>query len=183
MISFLSNWIEQITISVIIVSVFELILPKGNLKKYIKVVLGVYIIFCFISPFVNSANLYNVNDIDLEKVAENLTKDASKNTGQQSMDNRLQKLYVEELKKNISKKVAEDGYEVSKCTIDASLNEDEGINKISLSLKKKGIASVEKVEIMQDSGKEESSDDIEKIKEELATFYQIDKEKIDIKIK
>ena len=36
---------------------------------------------------------------------------------------------------------------------------------------------------MQDSGKEESSDDIEKIKEELATFYQIDKEKIDIKIK
>ena len=94
MISFLSNWIEQITISVIIVSVFELILPKGNLKKYIKVVLGVYIIFCFISPFVNSANLYNVNDIDLEKVAENLTKDVGKNTGQQSMDNRLDRKSV-----------------------------------------------------------------------------------------
>ena len=51
MINFLSNWIEQITLSVIIVSIFELILPKGNLKKYIKVVLGVYIIYCFILLF------------------------------------------------------------------------------------------------------------------------------------
>ena len=39
MINFLSNWIEQIAIAVIIVSIFELILPKGNLKKYIKEVL------------------------------------------------------------------------------------------------------------------------------------------------
>ena len=140
-------------------------------------------ILAVVIEWLGKANIATTNKKVLEKVAENLTKDASKNTGQQSMDNRLQKLYVEELKKNISKKVAEDGYEVSKCTIDASLNEDEGINKISLSLKKKGIASVEKVEIMQDSGKEKSSDDIEKIKEELATFYQIDKEKIDIKIK
>ena len=53
MINFLSNWIEQIAIAVIIVSIFELILPKGNLKKYIKLVLGIYIIFCMIYPFVN----------------------------------------------------------------------------------------------------------------------------------
>ena len=36
MINFLSDWIEQIAIAVIIVSIFELILPKGNLKKYIN---------------------------------------------------------------------------------------------------------------------------------------------------
>ena len=39
MINFLSNWIEQIAIAVIIVSIFELILPKGNLKKYIDIIL------------------------------------------------------------------------------------------------------------------------------------------------
>ena len=71
MINFLSNWIEQIAIAVIIVSIFELILPKGNLKKYIKVVLGIYIIFCMISPFVNSSALYDIGNIDLEKYTQN----------------------------------------------------------------------------------------------------------------
>ena len=39
MIDFLSNWVEQITIGVVIAGIFELILPKGNIKKYIKVVI------------------------------------------------------------------------------------------------------------------------------------------------
>ena len=44
MINFLSNWIEQIAISVIIVSIFELILPKGNLKKYKSCTWNIYYI-------------------------------------------------------------------------------------------------------------------------------------------
>ena len=58
MIKFLSTWIGQITISVIIVSIFEMVLPSGNIKKYIKVILSVYIIYCMISPFVNNKNLF-----------------------------------------------------------------------------------------------------------------------------
>ena len=54
MISFLKRWTSEIVVAVIIVSIFELILPNGNLKKYIKVVLGIYIVFCMISPFVDS---------------------------------------------------------------------------------------------------------------------------------
>ena len=79
MISFLKNWIEQIVISVIIVSIFELLIPNGKIKKYIKVVLGIYIIFCIISPFVN----------------------------QESMDLRLQDLYIEQLENDVKKKIEE----------------------------------------------------------------------------
>lgn len=61
MINFLSKWIEGIAIAVIVSSIFEMILPDGNIKKYIKIVLGVYIIFSIISPFVNSKELYNLN--------------------------------------------------------------------------------------------------------------------------
>lgn len=61
MIDFLSKWIEGIAIAVIITSIFEMILPDGNIKKYIKIVLGVYIIFSIITPFVNSKELYNLN--------------------------------------------------------------------------------------------------------------------------
>ena len=98
MIEFLSKWIEQITISVIIVSVLELILPKGNLKKYIKVVLGIYILFCMISPFVNSQELYNFKDINLEDYTKNTTKKTSE-LNQESMNKRLQSLYIEQMRK------------------------------------------------------------------------------------
>ena len=39
MIKFLKNWVQQIVVATIIVSIFELILPEGNLKKYVKVIL------------------------------------------------------------------------------------------------------------------------------------------------
>lgn len=182
MINFLSKWIEQITISVIIVSIFELILPNGNLKKYIKVVLGVYIIFCVISPFVNSSILYDIGNIDFEKYTGNVTN--TTNVNQESMDLRIQNLYIEEMKKDISKKVKENGYIVSKCEIDAELNsssKNSGIHNINLVLNKENI---EKVEI--DSSKKEDemiSRDVETIKNNLSKYYEIDKDLIKIKIK
>ena len=54
MIEFLSKWIEGIAIAVIIASIFEMILPNGNIKKNVKVILGIYIVFSIISPFSES---------------------------------------------------------------------------------------------------------------------------------
>ena len=58
---FLRNWIEQIALAVIIVSIFEMLLPSGKTKKYIKMVLGIFIVFSIISPFVDSKALYNLD--------------------------------------------------------------------------------------------------------------------------
>ena len=71
MISFLSSWIGQIAVSVIIVSIFEIIIPNGNLKKYIKVVLGIYIVYCMITPFVNKNKLFDIDDLDIKKYTTN----------------------------------------------------------------------------------------------------------------
>ena len=38
MIEFLGKWIEGIAISVIIASIFEMLLPDGNIKKYVKMI-------------------------------------------------------------------------------------------------------------------------------------------------
>ena len=68
------------------------------------------------------------------------------------MDNRLQILYVDELKKDITKKIEENGYKIQSINVDANLNADgvdPGIHKIYLSLTKKqvGIEDINKVEI------------------------------------
>ena len=133
MINFLSNWIEQITLSIIIVSIFELILPKGNLKKYIKVVMGLYILFNIISPFVKKDFSF-----ELENVIENSKSKtvSTEEVNQTSMDTRLKQICKEELEKDITKKVEEQGYVVENCNIDIKIEEETNIEKITLKVKK-----------------------------------------------
>ena len=45
MIQFLSSWAEQIVLAVIIATIIELILPQNRNKKYIQMVIGIYILF------------------------------------------------------------------------------------------------------------------------------------------
>ena len=153
MISFLSSWIEQIIIAIIIVSILEMLLPSGNIKKYVKIILSVFVIFNIISPFVNSTDLY---DISFENIDTNVNNSKTLNTSnsidQSSMDKRLQELYVEELEDNIKTKIEENGYFVKKCKVDAILDSSSsnaGIKKITLVVAKDKdyIKHVEKVNI------------------------------------
>lgn len=52
MINNISSWAEQVIIAVIIATIIEMILPNGNSKKYIKTVIGVYIVYTIISPVI-----------------------------------------------------------------------------------------------------------------------------------
>lgn len=186
MIKFLSTWIGQIAISVIIVSIFEMILPSGNLKKYIKVVLGVYIIYCMISPFVNNKKLFDLEDINLDKYLENTASQST--VSQESMDKRLEQLYIEELKKNIEAKVNENGYEIIKCKIDATLNNknsNAGIHNINLVIKEKQNSNIEidKIEIGNTLEMEKSNETSEGIEEIIANYLEINKDTVSVKIK
>ena len=50
---FITSWVQGIIIAVIIGSIIEMLLPNGNSKKYIKVVIGVYIVFSIVSPIIS----------------------------------------------------------------------------------------------------------------------------------
>ena len=52
MIGWLSNWAETIIIAVVIATIIEMLIPEGSSKKYVKVVIGVYILFTIISPII-----------------------------------------------------------------------------------------------------------------------------------
>ncbi|HCC04077.1 MAG TPA: hypothetical protein DEP51_04400 [Clostridiales bacterium] len=187
MISFLSSWIGQIAVSVIIVSIFEIIIPNGNLKKYIKVVLGIYIVYCMITPFVNKNKLFDIDDLDIKKyTTNNISKS---NINQESMDKRLEVLYIDELEKNINNKLNEYGYEIYKCKIDANLKankENPGIHKIDLIIKnsQNNQIQINEVEIGNSIKQQEKKDiNIEQIKQLIADYLEINQNIISIKIK
>ena len=45
MIDYFSEWAQNLTLAIVIVSLFEMLLPNNKTKKYIKVVMGLYILF------------------------------------------------------------------------------------------------------------------------------------------
>lgn len=133
MVEFLSSWAKSLGLAIVIVSILEMLLPNNKTKKYIRMIMGIFVLFNIISPFVKNKELLDIGNIDLEKYTE--VEETS--VDQTSMDERILDLYTKELKKDIQSKLEEKGYEVEKCDVQAQLgNEEEEthITKIQLDI-------------------------------------------------
>lgn len=198
MIEILSNWAEQIIVAVVIATIIEMILPDNSNKKYIKLVIGIYILFVIIYPFIGSDKKINFNEIQGNTIKATISEEK---INQESMDARLQELYVEQIEKDITNKVKQEGYVVKKCDVDVELDtdaEDKGIKKIILKIdkevKKDNLDTsknevVNKVEIKVGLNKyikkevnEENIDssEISKLKTTLSEYYQLEAKNISI---
>ena len=134
MIEFLSSWAKSLGLAIVIVSILEMLLPNNKNKKYIRMVMGIYIIFNIISPFVKNQDVFNIENINIEKYALNETTEEQQvnkeEVNQTSMNKRIEELYIEELEKDITKKMEEQGYKVNSCKVEASISNDEGETEI-----------------------------------------------------
>lgn len=128
MIEFISSWVKGLGSAIVIVSILEMLLPNNKTKKYIRMVMGIYILFTIVSPFVSHQKDFNINDINLE---EYTTTETSTRVDQSSMNERIQELYIQELEKDITKKLTEKGYQVNSCKVKAEISDNEEESKIT----------------------------------------------------
>jgi len=92
MIEILSSWAKGLGITIVIVSIFEMLLPNNRTKKYIRMVLGVYVIFNIVSPLIKNKDVFNFNNIDLEEY----TSVETSSVNQTSMNERIKKVKKED---------------------------------------------------------------------------------------
>lgn len=138
MINFLSSWVKNLCLALIVVSILEMLLPNNKTKKYVKMVMGLYILFSIIAPFVENSSELKFDIEDLYEKYSTETSTISESTDQTSMDNRLNELYKEKLEKDIVQKLDEEGYIVEECNVKAHIsNDDNGIELITLKIKEK----------------------------------------------
>ena len=90
MINFISSWAEQIVLAVVIATIIELILPKNKNRKYIQMVIGVYVLFNIISPIIKNKEAISVENYDIGQYQTNSTYEID----QSSMDARIEKIYL-----------------------------------------------------------------------------------------
>ena len=165
MIEFISSWAEQIVLAVIVATIIELILPKNKNKKYIQMVIGVYVLFNIISPIIKNKEKISVEEYNIDKYE---TK-SQYEVDQSSMDERIEKIYLEELKNNAISKFEEAGFSVEKCVVDAELDttkKNAGIHEINIRIKGP-----------VDEGQ------LDKTIQKLAEEYEIEENKIKVSVK
>lgn len=204
MIEFISTWVKGLGVAIVIVSIIEMILPNNKTKKYIKMVLGIYIIFNIISPLVKNKDKLNLENLNLN----NYTTSTSASVDQTSMNKRIEILYENELEKDITTKLKEKGYELSECKVTAKIDENENnkdetkINNIKIKVEKKvakqqeennvenkivtGIQQIKKVDIGKAKEKETknsskiSKAELEDIKKFLIEEYEVNEKCLEI---
>lgn len=136
MVEFMSSWVKGLGLAIVIISILEILLPNNKTKKYIRMVMGIYVLFTIISPFISNQDVF---DTDKFKLEDYVTTETSTTLDQSSMDERIQELYIQELEKDIIKKLKEKGYEVTSCKVKAQISDKEEetqITKIKIKVQK-----------------------------------------------
>lgn len=174
MIEFLSSWAKSLGVAIVLVSIFEMVLPNNKTKKYIRVVFGVFVLYNIISPFINNKDKLSLASIDVD----NYTSTYKSEVNQASMDDRIESLYEQELEKDIKNKIQEQGFKVLNCKVkaiigDTSENKENTIKEIRLKVEKKEVQEKER------TTENRIVTEIQKIKE-IDTRVQVNKEKTNI---
>lgn len=196
----MTTWAQGIIVAVIITTIIELILPEGNHKKYIKMVMGVYILFTIVSPIITKITNqdFEFDESKYEEFFKNSTYEVSSQSLEEN-DNQIKDLYLNNIKSDVKQKLKEQGYIVEEIQIEADLESEEAygkIKKMNLQIKKgetkqeeNKISPVNRIEIGEKKEEENQiseneekigGGEIQEIKTYLSTTYDVEKKQIKI---
>lgn len=194
--NWISGWIQGIIIAVIIGTIIEMLLPDGNCKKYVKVVIGAYILFSIVSPVITkvTGNEFRVSDIyDINSYIEASTK-STQDYAEINKENQIKQIYETNLKKDMKQKIEEKGYKVKSIFLELANDEQYTLKKINISLSLKeqnteenDVKIVNEIQISVANNNENQTGDVkisykeqENLKTYLSSVYNLDKKDINI---
>lgn len=119
---FIYSWLKDIVVFFIIITLIDLIMPKGQLKRYMNFIIGLMLIFMVISPFlklfsidfklenstIDEFNKQEVHDIDFTK----------------EQTEKIENLYIEKISSEIKMLIEKESeYKVNNIDINIDKNE------------------------------------------------------------
>ena len=176
------KWCEGIIVAVFWCIIIESLIPNGNSKKYIKVVIGIYIMYVSLNPLLNLLNY----DFDF-KMFENYAKYEESEEVSVIYENNIKDIYVLGIEECIENDLKNMGYEIDDVKVFVDLNY-ENIEMIELKIKNVGKLNenqnrnqIVREVVINNEGEIERKDDISEIREYISTNYLVKKENIIIK--
>ena len=106
MINFINSWAQGIILAVIIATIIEIILPEGKNKKYVKTVIGIYILFTIIYPLINKFTKLNINTL-IENTTKQMSTYQENNSLKIDTDKYIESTYKKKIEEDIKNKANE----------------------------------------------------------------------------
>ena len=189
MIQWISSWASGIVVAVVLATLIEMLLPNGNNKKYVKTVIGIFVLFSIIAPIIDNISSTHISqevDFAIEEQEKIEEIDTNKN---------IEEVYRKNMERDIKNKLQEKGYqiEITALSIHFVEGEDYGkVNQIHLKVIQekteesnsiKTVENIEKVEIAIGNREQLEEETIsEESKKEIKNFlmeeYKIEEENI-----
>ena len=183
----INSWAKGIVVAAIIGTIIEIILPNGKNKKYIKTIIGIYILFVIIYPVINKISGRNVN---LDSITNTYNQTSMKlNKVNMDINGYVDKTYINNIKEKIKEEIESKGYEVKNLEIQIETKDENNYGKIN-SLETKiyitqknnsnNINNIEKVEISNNNTITNiiEEEKITELRNYISETYSIDKTKI-----
>lgn len=190
------KWIKNLIFIILFTALLEMFLPENNLRKYVRVIMGFFIINILISPLalILKQDFSGINNIIPETFINNKwgeIEEEGKNLNASNQD-----LMTDYYKKMIRERVSEVirlGYPNFNEDIKVTLDDNYGIRMLKIVLVDPGVDNIEIAPVKIDGKKEEGEEcagemlqknyDTERLRYNLAQLFQIGQEKIEIYFK
>lgn len=198
MIDWFRAWSKGIVVAVIIATIIEMILPDNTSKKYIKIIIGIFIVYTIISPVINQFTGEDISEyIKVNEVIETSSNVVESNEISKNTTSSIKKIYTQNLENDLKTKLKAKGYVAGSVSINISNDESYNIEKIDIKIDEKTavakeqkqtktiVDNIKSVKIKIENKNSQNNEiinenDKNEIKEYIKTTYEVDINKINI---
>lgn len=199
MLEWFRSWATGIVIAVIIATIIEMILPNSTSKKYIKIIIGIFIVYTIISPVIGSFKGEDLNNyIKVENYIQSSSNALQTNEVSDNAQSSIKKIYAQNLQNDLKIKLKEKGYISNNINISISNDNKYNIERIDIKVDEKVTNSNQdekqvktivdnikaiKIKVKKDDSQNNAiitENDKNEIKEYIKQIYQIDLNNINV---
>ena len=199
MLEWFRSWATGIVIAVIIATIIEMILPNSTSKKYIKIIIGIFIVYTVISPVIGSFKGEDLNNyIKVENYIQSNSNALKTNEVSDNAQSSIKKIYSQNLQNDLKTKLKEKGYISNNINISISNDDKYNIERIDIKVDEKVTNSNQdekqvktivdnikaiKIKVKKDDSQNNAiitENDKNEIKEYIKQIYQIDLNNINV---
>lgn len=199
MLEWFRSWATGIVIAVVIATIIEMILPNSTSKKYIKIIIGIFIVYTIISPVIGSFKGEDLNNyIKVENYIQSNSNALKTNEVSDNAQSSIKKIYAQNLQNDLKTKLKEKGYISNNINISISNDDKYNIERIDIKVDEKVTNSNQdekqvktivdnikaiKIKVKKDDSQNNAiitENDKNEIKEYIKQIYQIDLNNINV---
>ena len=130
MIDYINSWAKGIIFAIIIAGIIEIILPEGNNKKYIKTIIGIYIVFVVIYPLISK---FSSNNMSIDSIINKAnTQVSTHDFSNEILDTNayIEEIYKKKIEDDIKNNMKDKGYVIYYLSLDIESENEERYGEI-----------------------------------------------------